>query len=101
MPGDVSPEARVSYSVSELFSEQNRILERIEGKVDGKADKSDLIPIIARLDDHHTRLMTLEDGRKADTAVAVARVRERRTVAWVTGSILVPLAVALILVFVH
>jgi hypothetical protein len=101
IPNEVTPESTVSYTVKELLAEQTTLLRQIDAKVDGKADKTDLVPLVLRLDDHHGRISHLEDVHEADRAAADVRATFRRR-AWLTlTAVVVPLATALIIVYVR
>ncbi len=95
---EVTPESTVSYSVKELLAEQTTLLRTIDSKVDSKVDKADLVPILMRLDDHHGRIVTLEDERTADQSAAGVRARFRQKLWLVTTAIVVPLVVAVLLI---
>lgn len=101
MPDEIRPDSTVSYTVKELLDEQTSLLRQIDGKVDTKADKADLVPILTRLDDHHGRIVKLEDERKADAAAAEVRNGFRRRVWAFSTAVAVPIAVALLLIFVR
>lgn len=101
MPTEITPDSTVKYTVKELLDEQTTILREIDRKVDGKADKADLVPVFSRLEDQDVRITRLEDGRTADQAAAEVRARFRRNVWLVLTAIMVPLAVAMILVYVR
>jgi hypothetical protein len=99
--GDVQPDSTVQYTVKELLDEQTDLLRGIDRKVDGKADKADLIPILSRLDDHHGRIGRLEDERASDKTAADVRATYRRRLWMAVTAIVVPLGTALIIVLVH
>lgn len=96
---EIGPDARVTYSVRELLAEQTALLRRIDGKVDTKADKSDIAAINSRVDGHENRIKGLEDDR--DERVIIASEKARRLRWWwaAATAVVVPLAVALILAF--
>lgn len=54
----------VQYSVRELLGAQTETLVRIETKLDGKADKSDLIAVASEVRDHGQRITSLEEGHR-------------------------------------
>ena len=93
--------AVVSYTVKEILDEQTGLLRTIDSKVDTKADKADLIPLLSRLDNHHERIVVLEDERKSDRTAQAVKSRFRRNVWLAVSAVCVPLATALIIVFVH
>lgn len=101
MSEEVRDDSTVSFTVKELLAEQTDLLRGIDHKVDGKADKADLIPLVAKLDNHDQRILSIEDSRKADKILNDARTSTRRRWWAVTTAVVVPLATACIIVFVH
>ena len=95
---EVQPESTVTFTVKELLEEQTGLLRQIDSKVDGKADKADLIPIMNKLETHDTRLLSIEDERKTEKVRSDARAAARRRVWAFVAAVVVPLEVALILV---
>jgi hypothetical protein len=61
-----------SYSIKEIVDatrqEQTAGFTRVEVLLAAKADKADLEPIHRKLDDHSTRIRTLEDDRVTEAA---------------------------------
>lgn len=99
MSDEVAPDAVVSYKVGDLLSEIKGVVDQIDKKVDGKADKTDLVPLVAELKDHHVRLQTLEDAAKAAAAIASALRSRRRFVAGVFTAVIVPISATLLYIF--
>lgn len=101
MAAEVGPDSTVSFTVKELLAEQTALLREIDRKVDTKADKADINLLHRRLDGHDQRIKGLEDERDADQAITTARAATRRRLWGFATAVVVPLAAALILVFVH
>lgn len=96
---EVDENATVSFSVKEMLQEQTSILRGIDTKVDGKADKSDLAPIVSEVQRAHGRLQVIEDERKSEKAVGESRSATRRRMAWAIGFVMVPITTTCIVVF--
>lgn len=84
----MADEPQIGISGSDLLSLVDRIgtrldsgFARIEAKLDGKADKSDLIRIEARLDEHGREIGRLKDQQREDEVAqrAVDDQREKRS----------------------
>ena len=101
MTSEIGEDSTVSFTVKELLAEQTDLLRGIDHKVDGKADKTDLVPIVAELRDHHTRITNNEDERKAEKGAQATRSKFWNRTWAVIAAVIVPLAVALILVFIR
>ena len=80
-------EARVSYSVKELITNVQKSVDsgfsRLEGKLDNKVDRSDLVIVHTRLDEHEADIRRLKESQTEDKAAerAVDKARDR-TVSW-------------------
>lgn len=98
MADEIHEDAVVSTPVKEVLKEQTDLLREIDRKVDGKADKADLVPIVTRLEEHHTRLQTIEDAAKAAAAVKEALRSRRRFYGAVVAAVVVPIGCSLIYV---
>lgn len=97
---ELTGDSEVSYTVKELFDQQNQLLRGIDKKVDSKADKADLIPIVADLGRHDGRITVLENNNTQFEAMR----SQRRRIWTVIGSIAGIAAVlggSLIAAFVH
>ena len=81
----ISPGSEVTYTVKELLDEQTDLLRGIDKKVDGKADKSDLTPIVVELRDHHDRLVSLETTRTETDGARKIRNRAWAIIGSVAG----------------
>ncbi len=77
MPEELSPQTTVSYTVREVLDEQTKLLRGIDVKVDGKADKADLVQasnelakqvtaVSEQVRGHNDRLMSLENWRSSN-----------------------------------
>lgn len=60
---ELSPQAVVSKPVVDVLDEQTALLRSIDAKVDGKADKSDLVDLVSKVNDHGSRIVSLEETR--------------------------------------
>lgn len=101
MSAELGEDSTVSFTVKELLNEQTSLLRGIDKKVDGKADKADLVPIVAELRQHNTRITTIEDDRKAEAAAATLRTSFWKRSWAVVAVIVVPVSTALVIAFVH
>ena len=82
------------------LNKQDDMLTDISLKVDSKADKADLIPIVTKLDTHGHRITALEEHRQ--DIEANRRFHNRAwAVAGSVGGLLAIIAAALITAFVH
>ena len=98
MAGEVKDDATVNFTVKELLNEQTDLLRGIDRKVDGKADKTDLIPIQTQLLEHHGRLSSIEQKNVEDGILREMRKSSRRRVWTFVTAVAVPLLVAVIIV---
>lgn len=101
MAQEIGLDATVSYTVKELLDEQTVLLREIDRKVDTKADKADISELHRRIDRHDGRIKGLEDERDAGRAVGAARGASHRRIWAFATAVLIPLATALLLVFVR
>jgi len=98
---EMNVNSTVSYTVKELLDEQTGLLRSIDRKVDTKADKTDLVPIITELHNHDTRLTRIEEERTAAATARALRRDFRRRLSVIFTAVLVPVGTALIIVFFH
>lgn len=74
---ELSPQTTVSYTVREVLDKQTDLLLGIDHKVDGKADKADLVEAVngirqdltaiqSTVAGHHDRLLSLEHWRASN-----------------------------------
>lgn len=69
--------ATVNFTVKELLADQTVILARIEGKLDGKAERSELERLAAKVDGHEIIL------QRADAERAGAKASQAKVIAYV------------------
>lgn len=60
MPPDGDDMASITYSVKELLSDIRGSLGRLEGKLDAKADRSEVAELIRRVDAESNRITAIE-----------------------------------------
>jgi hypothetical protein len=101
---EVGEQSTVSYTVKELLDGHTTILRSIDSKLDGKADKADVLEVENRLAQHvaadQIRLSALEDHRLAVEAARHFRNRAWAIVASIAG-ILAVVGGSLIAALVH
>ena len=87
------------YSVKEVVDitrqEQTAGFAKLEVLLASKADKSDLIPIHQRLDEHDGHIRTLQDSVLADATRESSKSNFRNNVKWALGILSVTVATGL------
>lgn len=99
MAEELSPQTTVSYTVREVLDEQTKLLRGIDQKVDGKADKADLVEAVNGLrsdltgirnqvSGHGERILSLENWRISNARLLSAGGVLLLAVAGVLGSLI-------------
>lgn len=65
MPEELSGESHVTYTVRELLDGQTELLRSIDNKLDGKADKIDMVALTNEVRGHDGRIKVLEGRHTA------------------------------------
>ena len=112
MSEELNADSVVSYTVKDMFDKvdrrfdkQDRVLDDINLRMDGLATKEEVSDLHHRVDGVVQSVTRIEDERQAEKVAAKTLSDQHSTWArratFIVASVFIPLAVALILVFVH
>lgn len=95
------PNVLVSYTTRELFERVDAKLDSIVRSLEDKATRKDVTDLEGDITRLHERVSALEDERDAANVLAIAHKATINRLWLIITAILVPVAVGLMLVFIH